>query len=123
MGSFRVAHGTSLDDVDSRIVAAKSSLAEVTRDLQERLHRWKMIESLCGFPIVNNTGLEHLQSLLFLTSNHLPLNFSENHLPSITSGSSSIISGSGVMNNSCNGNNLSRNNSEATLHSEESQDF
>lgn len=67
MGSFRVAHGSSIDDVDNRILAAKSALAEVTHDLQERALRWKQIESLCGFTIVNNRGLEYLQSTLLLS--------------------------------------------------------
>ena len=110
MGSFRVAHGSSLDDVDSRIVAAKSALADVTRDLQERLFRWKQIEALCGFPIVTNTGLEHLQSLLMISS-HLPNSNSINNYNG--SVAASVISSS----------NLTRTNSEATLHSEESQDF
>lgn len=64
MGAFRVAHGSSIDDVDNRILAAKAALSEVTKDLQERLHRWKQIELLCGFPIVHNPGLHHLQSLV-----------------------------------------------------------
>lgn len=56
LGSFRVAHGTSIDDVDNRILQAKESLAEVTKDLQERLYRWRQIESLCKFPITQNRG-------------------------------------------------------------------
>lgn len=64
MGAFRVAHGSSIDDVDNRILAAKAALSEVTKDLQERLHRWKQIEVLCGFPIVHNPGLHRLQSLV-----------------------------------------------------------
>ena len=67
MGSFRVAHGSSIDDVDNRILAAKSALAEVTHDLQERSLRWRQIESLCSFPIINNRGLEYLQSTLLLS--------------------------------------------------------
>ncbi|XP_067121401.1 stromal interaction molecule homolog isoform X2 [Centruroides vittatus] len=64
LGSFRIAHGGSIDDVDNRILQAKAALSEVTKDLQERLHRWKQIELLCGFPIVVNPGLIHLESLL-----------------------------------------------------------
>lgn len=70
MGSFRVAHGSSIDDVDNRIIQAKTALSEVTRDLQERLLRWRQIESICGFPIVNNAGLESLQTSLLISSSH-----------------------------------------------------
>lgn len=68
MGSFRVAHGSSLDEVDNRIVAAKGALSEVTKDLHERLTRWRQIEKLAGFDIVNNPGLESLQSSLVISS-------------------------------------------------------
>lgn len=30
----------------------RKALAEVTNDMQERQHRWRQIEELCGFPIV-----------------------------------------------------------------------
>ena len=69
MGSFRVAHGSAIDDVDQRIVQAKAALSEVTRDLTERLLRWRSIEQLCGFNVVNNRGLDQLQSSLI--ANHL----------------------------------------------------
>ncbi|XP_035233663.1 stromal interaction molecule homolog isoform X1 [Stegodyphus dumicola] len=64
MGAFRVAHGSSIDDVDNRILQAKAALSEVTKDLQERINRWKQIEALCGFSIVHNPGIRHLESLL-----------------------------------------------------------
>lgn len=64
MGSFRIAHGSSIDDIDSRILQAKAALSEVTKDLQERLQRWKQIERLCGFSIVNNQGLGSLEAIL-----------------------------------------------------------
>lgn len=64
MGAFRIAHGGSIDDVDDRIVKAKSALYEVTSDLQERMHRWKKIENLCGFPIIMNPGITCLESIL-----------------------------------------------------------
>ncbi|KAL1432738.1 hypothetical protein MTO96_012947 [Rhipicephalus appendiculatus] len=64
MGSFRIAHGSSIDDIDNRILQAKAALSEVTKDLQERLHRWKQIERLCGFAIVNNQGLGPLENML-----------------------------------------------------------
>jgi hypothetical protein len=40
-------------------------LNEVTQELQERVHRWKQIELLCGFNIINNNGLQYLESVLY----------------------------------------------------------
>ncbi|XP_053212443.1 stromal interaction molecule homolog [Panonychus citri] len=65
LGSFKVAHGSSIDDVDNRIHVAKAALSEVTRDLRERLFRWQQIEDLCGFPIVENRGILHIQTELY----------------------------------------------------------
>ena len=80
LGSFRVAHGSSIDDVDNRILQAKESLAEVTRELQERLTRWRQIERLCGFPIQQNRGQLYLQRQLNQTfGNSIGNNAS--HLP------------------------------------------
>ncbi|KAJ9599063.1 hypothetical protein L9F63_010455, partial [Diploptera punctata] len=42
-----------------------TSLNEVTQELQERVHRWKQIELLCGFNIINNSGLQYLESVLY----------------------------------------------------------
>lgn len=44
---------------------AKESLAEVTKDLQERLYRWKQIEQICNFTIQTNKGEGFLQSELY----------------------------------------------------------
>ncbi|XP_046718246.1 stromal interaction molecule 1a isoform X3 [Silurus meridionalis] len=65
-GTFHVAHSSSLDDVDHKILAAKQALAEVTAALRERLHRWQQIEMLTGFTVVNNPGLPSLASALNL---------------------------------------------------------
>ncbi|KAK7883334.1 hypothetical protein WMY93_029508 [Mugilogobius chulae] len=65
-GTFHVAHSSSLDDVDHKILAAKQALGEVTAALRERLHRWQQIEILTGFTIVNNPGLPSLVSALNL---------------------------------------------------------
>ncbi|KAM4627976.1 stromal interaction molecule 1a isoform 1-T2 [Polymixia lowei] len=65
-GTFHVAHSSSLDDVDHKILAAKQALGEVTAALRERLHRWQQIEILTGFTIVNNPGLPSLASSLNL---------------------------------------------------------
>ncbi|XP_041437083.1 stromal interaction molecule 1 L homeolog isoform X12 [Xenopus laevis] len=63
-GTFHVAHSSSLDDVDHKILTAKQALSEVTAALRERLHRWQQIETLCGFQIVNNPGLHALMTAL-----------------------------------------------------------
>uniref|UniRef100_A0A4W3GVH7 STIM1/2 Orai1-activating region domain-containing protein n=1 Tax=Callorhinchus milii TaxID=7868 RepID=A0A4W3GVH7_CALMI len=63
-GTFQVAHSSSLDDVDHKILAAKQSLSEVTAALRERLHRWQQIEMLFGFQVVNNPGINVLHSAL-----------------------------------------------------------
>ncbi|XP_022171414.1 stromal interaction molecule homolog isoform X2 [Myzus persicae] len=56
VGAFVSTHGKSIDDVDRSIVEARTSLNEVTQELAERVHRWKQIETLCGFNIINNNG-------------------------------------------------------------------
>ncbi|XP_064208859.1 stromal interaction molecule 1b isoform X2 [Anguilla rostrata] len=65
-GTFHVAHSSSLDDVDHKILTAKQALGEVTAALREKLHRWQQIEMLTGFTIVNNPGLPSLASALNL---------------------------------------------------------
>ncbi|XP_040006286.1 stromal interaction molecule 1b isoform X1 [Xiphias gladius] len=65
-GTFHVAHSSSLDDVDHKILSAKQALAEVTAALREKLNRWQQIESLTGFCLVNNPGLGSLAAALNL---------------------------------------------------------
>ncbi|KAK1787399.1 hypothetical protein P4O66_002891 [Electrophorus voltai] len=65
-GTFHVAHSSSLDDVDHKILSAKQALGEVTAALREKLHRWQQIECLTGLTIVNNPGLSSLASALNL---------------------------------------------------------
>ncbi|XP_059398849.1 stromal interaction molecule 1-like isoform X2 [Carassius carassius] len=65
-GTFQVAHSSSLDDVDHKILSAKQALGEVTAALREKLHRWQQIEILTGFNIVNNPGMSSLASALNL---------------------------------------------------------
>uniref|UniRef100_H2UKS7 Stromal interaction molecule 2 n=1 Tax=Takifugu rubripes TaxID=31033 RepID=H2UKS7_TAKRU len=64
-GTLHVAHSSSLDEVDHKILEAKKALSEVTACLRERLHRWQQIEKLCSFPIVNNQGLSSLTATLY----------------------------------------------------------
>lgn len=47
------------------IFGFRTALNEVTQELQERVHRWKQIELLCGFNIINNNGLQYLESVLY----------------------------------------------------------
>ncbi|KAM4742458.1 stromal interaction molecule 1a isoform 2-T2 [Anableps anableps] len=70
-GTFHVAHSSSLDDVDHKILAAKQALGEVTAALRERLHRWQQIEILTGFTIVNNPGLPSLATALNLDASFM----------------------------------------------------
>ncbi|XP_034539878.1 stromal interaction molecule 1-like isoform X2 [Notolabrus celidotus] len=72
-GTFHVAHSSSLDDVDHKILSAKQALAEVTSALREKLHRWQQIESLTGFCVVNNPGLGALAAALNLDPSFLGL--------------------------------------------------
>ncbi|KAG8453575.1 hypothetical protein GDO86_000272 [Hymenochirus boettgeri] len=64
-GTLHVAHSSSLDEVDHKILEAKKSLSELTTCLRERLYRWQQIEKICGFQIVNNSGLPNLTSTLY----------------------------------------------------------
>ncbi|XP_029028805.1 stromal interaction molecule 1-like [Betta splendens] len=72
-GTFHVAHSSSLDDVDHKILSAKQALAEVTGALREKLHRWQQIEALTGFCLVNNPGLGSLAAALKLDPSFLGL--------------------------------------------------
>ncbi|XP_045902346.1 stromal interaction molecule 2 isoform X1 [Micropterus dolomieu] len=68
LGTLHVAHSSSLDHVDHKILEAKNSLSEVTACLRERLHRWQQIERICGFPIIRNPGLANLTAQLYSDS-------------------------------------------------------
>ncbi|XP_077136052.1 stromal interaction molecule 2 isoform X2 [Ranitomeya variabilis] len=64
-GTLHVAHSSSLDEVDHKILEAKKALSELTTCLRERLYRWQQIEKMCGFQIVHNSGLPNLTSTLY----------------------------------------------------------
>ncbi|XP_069058239.1 stromal interaction molecule 2 [Pleurodeles waltl] len=64
-GTLHVAHSSSLDEVDHKILEAKKALSELTSCLRERLYRWQQIEKMCGFQIVHNSGLPNLTSTLY----------------------------------------------------------
>ncbi len=42
----------------------RSALADVQSLLEERSKRWRQIEKICGFDIINNPGFQHLDALL-----------------------------------------------------------
>ncbi|CAG9762870.1 unnamed protein product [Ceutorhynchus assimilis] len=65
IGAFVSTHGKAIDDVDRAIVQARSALNEVTYELQERAHRWRQIELLCGFSVMVNAGLQVLENVLY----------------------------------------------------------
>lgn len=65
VGAFVSTHGKSIDDVDRTIVDARNALGEVTHELQERLHRWKQIETMLGCNIVKNNGFNDLERMLY----------------------------------------------------------
>ncbi|XP_060917195.1 stromal interaction molecule 2-like [Labrus mixtus] len=73
LGTLHVAHSSSLDQVDQKILEAKNALSEVTACLRERLHRWSQMERLCGFPIIRNPGLANLTAKLYTEPVALPL--------------------------------------------------
>ncbi|XP_061761105.1 stromal interaction molecule 2-like isoform X2 [Nerophis ophidion] len=68
LGTLHVAHSSSLDQVDHKILAAKNALSDVTACLRERLHRWQQIERVCGFPVIRNPGLANLTAQLYSDS-------------------------------------------------------
>ncbi|KAM9781484.1 stromal interaction molecule 1-like isoform X8 [Syngnathus typhle] len=72
-GTLHVAHSTSLEDVDHKILSAKQALADVTAALREKLRRWQNIESLTGFCLVTNPGLGALAAALHLDPSFLGL--------------------------------------------------
>uniref|UniRef100_A0A1B8Y2Y9 SAM domain-containing protein n=1 Tax=Xenopus tropicalis TaxID=8364 RepID=A0A1B8Y2Y9_XENTR len=45
-GTLHVAHSSSLDEVDHKILEAKKALSELTTCLRERLYRWQQIEKI-----------------------------------------------------------------------------
>lgn len=106
LGTLHVAHSSSLDQVDHKILEAKwvskwslyvclclcnicnksvciskrNALSEVTACLRERLLRWQQIERLCGFPIFRNPGLANLTAQLY--SESITLGLPRAHQPS-----------------------------------------
>lgn len=75
VGAFVSTHGKSIDEVDRSIVEARTALTEVTQELQERAYRWKQMEMLCGFNIINNNGFNYLENALYRGVNGRAIGF------------------------------------------------
>ncbi|XP_061189084.1 stromal interaction molecule 1-like isoform X3 [Saccostrea echinata] len=75
-GPLRMAPTNSIDQFDNKIESARQALDEVRKCLTEKSQRWHNIEMLCGFPIINNPGKEHLIQTLFLDTSTGGNNFS-----------------------------------------------
>ncbi|XP_062598084.1 stromal interaction molecule 1-like isoform X3 [Saccostrea cucullata] len=75
-GPLRMAPTNSIDQFDNKIESARQALDEVRKCLTEKSQRWHNIEMLCGFPIINNPGKEHLIQKLFLDTTTGGNNFS-----------------------------------------------
>ncbi|KAL4230445.1 Stromal interaction molecule 1 [Mactra antiquata] len=65
LGTWRIAQGNSIDDIDQRIVQARMALEEIKHDMQERQQRWQTIEGFCGFAIKTNPGILKLENALY----------------------------------------------------------
>ncbi|CDS35874.1 stromal interaction molecule 1 [Echinococcus multilocularis] len=64
VGSVRLIHSDNLDDVDSKLNAARRVLENVTADMQERKHRWSRIEDLTGLILQQPADLNALLTAL-----------------------------------------------------------
>ncbi|XP_048589395.1 stromal interaction molecule 1 isoform X2 [Nematostella vectensis] len=62
IGSFRMAHDLTIDEVDQQILAARAALADVTNEMEERQRRWYQIEALSGLPIMSSSATSGLES-------------------------------------------------------------
>lgn len=100
VASFVSTHDRTIDDVDKSIMEARTSLMEVKQDLQERMTRWRQIESLCGFSITTNPGFNYLETLLrsnLNSSRYVVLNPARHGMPPLDDDgdeTSSIVSSS-----------------------------
>lgn len=61
LGSLRMAHSNSMDNVDQSMLDARAALEEMKIVYQERQNRWQTMEMLCGFSIITNPGLVALR--------------------------------------------------------------
>ncbi|VDK38700.1 unnamed protein product [Taenia asiatica] len=64
VGSVRLIHSDNLDDVDSKLNAARRVLENVTADMQERKHRWSRIEDLTGLILQQPADINALLTAL-----------------------------------------------------------
>ncbi|KAM7540478.1 hypothetical protein Aperf_G00000044486 [Anoplocephala perfoliata] len=64
VGSVRLIHSDNLDDVDTKLNAARHVLENVTADMQERKNRWCRIEDLTGFILQQPADMNALMTAL-----------------------------------------------------------
>nr|CDS31845.1 stromal interaction molecule 1 [Hymenolepis microstoma] len=64
VGSVRLIHSDNLDDVDTKLNAARRVLENVTADMQERKHRWSRIEELTGLNLQQPADISALMTAL-----------------------------------------------------------
>ncbi|VDM17907.1 unnamed protein product [Hydatigera taeniaeformis] len=64
VGSVRLIHSDNLDDVDSKLNAARRVLENVTADMQERKYRWSRIEDLTGLILQQPADINALLTAL-----------------------------------------------------------
>ncbi|VDP91789.1 unnamed protein product [Echinostoma caproni] len=64
LGSVRLIHSDSLDDLERRLVQAKLVLEQLQHEMRERHRRWARIEALLGLKLRNNLGPARIQHLL-----------------------------------------------------------
>uniref|UniRef100_A0A5K3EYD4 SOAR domain-containing protein n=1 Tax=Mesocestoides corti TaxID=53468 RepID=A0A5K3EYD4_MESCO len=64
VGSVRLIHSDNLDDVDSKLSAARRVLENVTADMHERKYRWSRIEELTGMLLQQPTDINVLMTAL-----------------------------------------------------------
>ncbi|CAH8546181.1 unnamed protein product [Dicrocoelium dendriticum] len=73
LGSVRLLHTDSLDELEYRLIRAKHVLEQLQEELQERARRWSRIEALTGFQITSNPGLPQLRAQLAAVHPSTPL--------------------------------------------------
>ncbi|KAF8570986.1 hypothetical protein P879_03615 [Paragonimus westermani] len=72
LGSVRLLHTDSLDELECKLVEAKMVLEQLQSELHERMDRWSRVEELTGFTLRTNPGLEKIHSILAASNRITP---------------------------------------------------
>ncbi|KAF6775575.1 hypothetical protein AHF37_05041 [Paragonimus kellicotti] len=64
LGSVRLLHTDSLDELECKLVESKMVLEQLQNELHERMDRWSRIEELTGFTLRTNPGLKKIHGIL-----------------------------------------------------------